>query len=466
MSHCPSCGRYVGPHDACPICGARMSARLPVRTVKLAAIALATAGMAVLWFAATQAEVPAVTIGQAGATMNLAYVRVEGRCTSVPSYDPQTEYLSFWIADETGELYITSYRAETEALIEAERVPALGDRVAVAGTLRIREGFGSLTINAPGELVIKRAEPETCAIGAIEREQVYRRVRVRGQVRQVVEPYPGLTLITLRDETGSIDVVLSDDLVAISGVTPTVEIGQAIELDATVSRYEATVQLVPASAAGFVPLDDDVPIAAKRFVTELSGEDAGEWVAVHGAVVTVDPFSKGVKLGLDDGTGVVTVLLWEDVYERLEDGLRSDQALAIGAEIEAQGELAEYRGELEVVPELAADVRVLASSSATAATAEVETEPIGALTAGDVGRSVMLQGTLGPPEPFSAGVKYHLSDQSGTIILLLWSEVYDSMPDPERLTPGTAVEVTGEIDQYRGDLEIIPAADGVKLVEP
>ena len=66
MSSCPSCGRYVGPHEACPYCGARLAGRTPIRAVKIAAILLATVGLAILWFAATRAEVPLIQIGQMG----------------------------------------------------------------------------------------------------------------------------------------------------------------------------------------------------------------------------------------------------------------------------------------------------------------------------------------------------------------------------------------------------------------
>ncbi len=69
MTHCPSCGRYVGPHEACPYCGAPLTGRTSIRGVKIVAILLATVGLAALWFAATRAEVPLIQIGQAGATM-------------------------------------------------------------------------------------------------------------------------------------------------------------------------------------------------------------------------------------------------------------------------------------------------------------------------------------------------------------------------------------------------------------
>ncbi|RLC57939.1 MAG: hypothetical protein DRI80_14400, partial [Chloroflexota bacterium] len=240
MSHCPSCGRYVGPYEACPYCGARLTGRTPIRVVKIAAIVLATVGLAVLWLAATRAEVPLIQIGQAGATMNMAYVRLEGHCTRAPTYDPESDYLSFWIEDDTGEIRISAYRAETRRIIEQGRVPALGDLVEVAGTLRVREDFLSLTINVPEQLKVTRAEPADRDIGTIVPEDQYLRVRVRGQVRDIYEPYHGLTLITVRDATGSIPVAVSEDLIALSGVTPTLTTGQPVEVVATVSLYGDT----------------------------------------------------------------------------------------------------------------------------------------------------------------------------------------------------------------------------------
>jgi DNA/RNA endonuclease YhcR with UshA esterase domain len=455
MSHCPSCGRYVGPHEACPYCGARLTDRISIRAVKAAAIALATVGLAVLWLFATRTEVPTIAIGRAGATMNLAYVRVAGHCTGVPSYDPETDTLSFWIADETGELRVASYRAETRALIEQGNVPALGDRVSVVGTLRIREDFRSLTIDVPEQLAITRLEPVERAIGSIAPDDEYQRVRVRGQVRELVEPYQGLTVITLQDETGTIDVAVSDELVALSGVAPSVAVGQPVEVRAAVSLYRETPQLVPASAADIAPLDEDVPIAAERFIVELAEGDVGRWVAVRGAVARVDPFSNGVKLTLDDGSGAITVLLWQDVYDGLLDGPEP----AVGAQAWAQGQLSQYGGELEVIPELPADVHVLAAAP------EPQIMPIGRLTTAEVGQTLTVAGTLSEPQTFSSGIKFALSDPTGTVILLLWQEVYEAIPDGDLLAPGTELEVTGRIDQYRGDIEIIPEAAGVKVME-
>jgi len=455
MSLCPSCGRYVGPYEACPYCGARLAGRMPVRAVKIAAILLTTVGLVVLWFAATRAQVPLIQIAQAGATMNMAYVRLEGRCTRVPSYNPESDYLSFWIDDGTGEIRVSAYRAETRQIIERVLVPALGDVVEVAGTLRVREDFLALTINVPDQLTITRPDPVGREIGTIEPDDLYLRVRVRGEVRSVYEPYDGLTLIAVRDETGEIPIAVSEDLVALSGALPALSTGQVVEIVAAVSLYGDTPQLVPASVADIVPLDEGARVAVEVRIGELSAEDVGQLVIVRGSVAEVIPFSSGVKLTLDDGSGAVTLLLWQDVYEALPESA----ALGVGAEIEVQGKVSEYEGELEVIPELAEDVRVLAAAPLP------EMVTVGALTTADVGRVVTLRGTLGEPDEFSSGIRFLLDDGTGSIILLLWDNVYDDIAEADRLVSGAQVEVTGRIEEYRGDLEIVPEASGVRVVD-
>jgi DNA/RNA endonuclease YhcR with UshA esterase domain len=380
--------------------------------------------------------------------MNMAYVRLQGRCTRVPTYDPEGDYLSFWIEDETGEIRVSAYRAETREIIDRSLVPALGDLVEVAGTLRVREDYLALTINVPDQLQVARADPVGREIGSIGQDDEYLRVRVAGEVRVVYEPYEGLTLIDVRDGTGSIPVAVSEDLVALSGAVPALFKGQSVEVVGTVSLYGDTPQLVPASVADIVPLEQRAQIATEKRIGQLMTADLGQLVAVRGIVTNLDTFPSGVKATLDDETGEVVVLLWQDVYDALPD----PAALDVGAEVQVQGEVSQYRGALELIPELAEDVRVLAAAPLpSVATA-------GSLTGADVGRVVTLRGTLGEPEPFSAGVKFELDDGTGKIVLLLWSDVYEGAPPG--LAAGAWVEVTGEIDEYRDAMEIVPRNAG------
>lgn len=508
MSHCPSCGRYVGPYKVCPYCGARLAGRTSIRAVKIAAILLATVGLAVLWLAATRAEVPLIQIGQAGATMNMAYVRLQGRCTRTPSYDPQDETLGFWIEDSTGEIYVSTYRAQTRLVLAAGRVPALGDQVEVAGTLRIREDFLALTVNVPEHLQIARAEPVDRDVGTLVPADQYKRVRVRGQVREVREPYPGLTLITIRDRSGAIPLVVSDDLAALSGLSPTLSIGQSVEVVAAVSLYGDTPQLVPASLADVVPLSQPVSIAVERRIGDLTAADVGQMATVHGTISEVEPFSSGVKATLDDATGAIVLLLWQSVYDALPDRA----ALAVGAQVQAQGEVSQYQGTLELLPELPQDVQTLARPVASAGQARpalattpipdpqslipdpqsptwtpapaatatprplptpaetptpvVELTPIGALTVARAGEEVTVEGTVVGAESFSSGFEFTLDDGSGQIALLLWHEVYDDCWDAARINLGAQVRATGQVGQYEGQLQIQPDFGGdVQAIE-
>ncbi len=141
---CPSCGRFVGPREACPYCGAAVSKRLPLSYLRLGSILLSILGVAALVYAASGAPIPRVDIAAVQATMNYAYVRLAGRVTRVPSYDPETQKLSFYIADSTGEIQVSSFRVTTRPLLEQQKLPAPGDEVEVEGTLRIRDEFVSL----------------------------------------------------------------------------------------------------------------------------------------------------------------------------------------------------------------------------------------------------------------------------------------------------------------------------------
>jgi len=137
-ARCGSCGRFLGPYTTCPYCGARVGGRVSLKAVKIAAVVLAVVGLIGLWWAGRQLPIPLLTVEETQCTMNMAYVRVRGRISRSLTYDPNGGYLAFWVDDGTGEVRISSYRDVTAALLAAGKIPAPGDRVEVAGTLRIR----------------------------------------------------------------------------------------------------------------------------------------------------------------------------------------------------------------------------------------------------------------------------------------------------------------------------------------
>ncbi len=454
MSHCPSCGRYVGPYDACPYCGARIEGRLPIRVVKIVAILLATLGLGLLWFVATRLPIPTVQAGQVGATMNFAYVRIEGQVVRGPFYYPDSGYLSFTVADGTGEVRVAAYRTTAEALRAEGRVPAFGDHVSVAGTLRIQGESTSLTINAPEHVEVFRPEAEPRALGSLTPDDYLRRVRVRGQVWAVRQPYEGLTLITLRDATGAVEVAVPESLELLTGQLLPLEPGQSVEVVGTVDLYRDTPQIVPASVLDIVLLPEAVPVAEPVQVGALTEADVGRMVEVSGTLTWADSFSAGFKFGLDDGSGEVTVLLWQDTYE----GLPDPAALTVGAQVRVTGEVSTYRGEIEVIPSRPMDVEVLAAGTGETTEPAAPEIPLADLTPARVGERVTVEGTVVDVASFSQGFKFTLDDGTGQVVLLLWLSTYDELADPAGLNLSARVRATGRVEEYEGTLQVVPAS--------
>ncbi len=468
---CPSCGRFVGPYETCPYCGARLKKRLSVRVVKIAAVLLATVGLIGLWLAARFTEIPVLSAEMAQGTMNMAYVKVQGRVARSVTYDPEGQYFAFWVDDGTGEIRVASYRDVTEALLASGRIPALGDEVEVAGTLRIREDYVSLTLNVPEHLELKRPEPLEMKAEEVNPLDEGRRVRVSGDVSRVFSPYDGLTIIYVRDDSGQIAVAVDEVLTQLTGPLPELIVeGQPVEVEGTVTLYKDTPQLVPsnvadlkfgtapaAAAAGETagestgegdakpePEPEPEPELEPLALNEISEEDAGEWVLVAGRIVAMEGFQGGIKATLDDGTEQIIILLWESIYSELEN----PQTLDAGAEVEVRGEVKVYRDELEVVPAAPEDLLV------TAPAPEIEWVDAQALSTADVDRLVRMRGVLGTPDAFSAGIKVSLDDGTGTVTVLLWSNVAEALAQPPE--EGMVVEVIGTVAEYKGELEIIP----------
>jgi DNA/RNA endonuclease YhcR with UshA esterase domain len=67
---------------------------------------------------------------------------------------------------------------------------------------------------------------------------------------------------------------------------------------------------------------------------------------------------------------------------------------------------------------------------------------------------------------FSKGFQFTLDDDTGQIVLLMWHDVYDDCWDASKINLGAIVQVTGEVSQYEGQLEIQPHFGGdVKVIQ-
>jgi DNA/RNA endonuclease YhcR with UshA esterase domain len=130
-------------------------------------------------------------------------------------------------------------------------------------------------------------------------------------------------------------------------------VGAVGRVTGRVSEYEGELEVVPARVKDvLVVLRAPQVVAADAQISGLSGSDAGRRVTVEATIVAVTPFSAGVNCVLDDGSGQVVLLLWQNVL----GGMADQRGLREGARVRATGWVQVYRGELELVPGLAHDL--------------------------------------------------------------------------------------------------------------
>jgi DNA/RNA endonuclease YhcR with UshA esterase domain len=81
--------------------------------------------------------------------------------------------------------------------------------------------------------------------------------------------------------------------------------------------------------------------------------------------------------------------------------------------------------------------------------------PISSITPDDIGSRVYLSGEVSGLRTSQEGhLFFHLSDKEGTIKVATFNEVAKELPCIEN---GKLIEMRGVIDDYRGEIEIIPS---------
>lgn len=334
------------------------SPQVLLRWFQWGAIVLSLCGVGVLWLAAQRVGVPSVAkLADLGSALNLAYVRVQGRVIALPRYDGANRSLQFTLADESGELAVYAQPAEVAALLARDALPRLGDWVVLEGNVRLRATLPSLTLAASEQLQRTPApvvaQPIAALLGGAPDLQAS---QITGLVRAVRSPYAGLQLYTLRDASGEIEVALPDLAVLLGGVSPSLNVGDVVQVSGVLTFYRDQPQLTVTDARALVALPPETLSLAPVLSTgAVAAAQVDQLVQLSGTLLAQTPFSAGVKLQLDDGSGAVLVVLWQDIW----DEINRVQPLALGDRLQVLGVVSLYRGTVEVLPESAADLHWL-----------------------------------------------------------------------------------------------------------
>ncbi len=319
-----------------------------MRLLKLLVLFLALSSTVALVLASRLTARTVITADAIQPAMNFAFVGLRG---VIPAYPKLEEgYLSFRLRDESGEVRVVAYRQVVEALRREGRIPAPGDRVHVEGTLRVREDDAVLILSVPKLLRLERPEARAIPLAQLPEASLGEHVRVRGQVRRVRD-VAGLRILTLREGDAVADVVFPLQS-APWGAPPQVGLGTWVEISGGVGEYRETKQVLARSAEDVRRLAAPQLHLAASFPFDRNA--VGRWLSVRARVAELRPFSVGMRLVLEDAQRrTLDVVIFDDLWNQLP----FSQTLLIGDTVWAQGELALYRGRLELLPELPTDVQ-------------------------------------------------------------------------------------------------------------
>ncbi len=211
---------------------------------------------------------------------------------------------------------------------------------------------------------------------------------------------------------------------------------------------EVPVKEVPVEKPEEIEKPEVVPVPEEKVVpiSSITEASIGQKVTLKGKIMSVRIFKKekGRTLELNDGTGSIDVLIWKELYE----SLLYRQSLVQGMPIQVSGRVASYKDKFEIKLKKPSDIQIL----------ETELVPIGKITEASIGQRVTIKGKIISVRVFKEekGRTLKIDDGTGSINVVIWKDLYESIPERESLVQGTSIQVSGQIGSYANELEIRP----------
>jgi DNA/RNA endonuclease YhcR with UshA esterase domain len=509
---CPSCHRFVGVYDRCPYCGTGITKRIPLRTIRIAALVIAGAGMICLHIMAMYRDIPAKPIGEITPAMNFGYVSVKGRVNQPLRFYRDGDTISgvgFGVEDATGQLRVRAYRKVAETLYENGLVLRRGDTVKVAGTLRVVEGDNiSMLLQVPAHLeVLETSDAQTVSLDELAEVEDDRSVRFSAAVSRIMFPNSERApyRIALKDDTGTGSLVIwPNQFEEIKDRDQLME-GTLVKIRAAKSSYRNIPQLQIESPQDLVILAavsaDSMRDAAAGTVStpvslrDISSADMDSIVTVQAVVKQFSRPREGTRapyvITLADSSGTeLPLVFWSDAYEQL----KSPDKIEPGAELTAHARVAEYRGRLQLALTDPAGLVVKKESAGTTGRQETEKEiktipdnktdeisgttqaghremPLARALKSPDGTKVTVTGIVERVIPSTSGSsapnRVILKSEAGPVTVVCWEEAWSHIPEASRPVPGAEIQVSAAMATYRGNKQLrLLHSDNYALLTP
>ena len=192
--------------------------------------------------------------------------------------------------------------------------------------------------------------------------------------------------------------------------------------------------------------------ATSLSVGAVTVDQAGQTVRVRGRVESVSPPQEGTRqpyaVMLADGEASLRVSYWSNVNEVIT------VKPTPGALFEMEGVVEVYRDKPQLKVQSGYKVRLVDDTPASAPAVDItQAVAVSSIALADKGQVRVVRGTLGAPRALRGGVVYPLTDETGTIDLVLWESI---IPGEVlgALEEGAQIAATGEVGEYEGQLQL------------
>lgn len=496
--NCPKCGRFVGATTKCPYCGAKVEKRMSLVAIRWAAVLLATLGLFLLYLMAKHREIPVVQLGDIKPTMNFGQIRVDGVVESDARTFRTGGGMGFNFSDGTGTIMVFISQKQAKDMVERNLVPKAGDKVNFAGGLNIADDKTSMRLLSVDDFQLTRAPAATVRLADITTEMKGSSVTISGKVMDLFPPPADSKrpyALKVKDESGEqtinfwqteYDQIANKDVLVGSYVRARVSVaayqdklqlklpaGQDLEiLDGPPAAIEYSTPAQKAAAADrkeAAPAPRDFSRGRSAPSTSLSvGEvtsaQAGQTIRVRGRVASVSDPKEGTKqpyaVVLRDGDASLRATYWSNVNDVIQ------VKPTPGALFEMEGVVEVYRDKPQLKVSSGYKVKLVDDTPASAPAVDVsQAVAVSSITAADIGQSRVVKGVLGAPRALRGGVAYALTDDTGTIDLVLWESIIP-VDVLGALDEGAKIAATGVVGEYEGKLQIKAAAGYSAMVIP
>ncbi len=384
--------------------------------------------------------------------------------------------------------------------------PAMGQGAVIGVCGRISIYDGELEVLPESSLDVQVIRPvpmvvTRLALSEVNPGHVGQVVSTVGQIARVHTIVGGYWL-ALQEGHARLRLVLWESLFQACKDRDRLVAGAWVSTTGLVQAYEGVLEIVPERAEDvtFVAGGEPPPVET-CVLSRLSQADVGRECQVEGRVVAIGPFAQGTRLTVDDGDGTITVVIWSDVLAQVR------VLLEPGQEIQVRGEVTVYRDTLELVvaapddlvatssgpqptptvgatqiptptpvltptatpsatatagptstprPTVSNGTATVAPATTASATPGVETVATGRVSQEHTGRQVRVQGRLAEVERFASGLRSIVDDGSGRLVVWVPEAVAVRLTDMERWAAGNLASVTGMVQDYKGQVELVP----------